>query len=111
MFLLQRLYAWGTICAMYSKRSAGAADRCGTGSPGGENKLSSYVQWVLSKGQRVQGVKAEVNGRHDLCDLVDRMTGAKRTEDEEAHDFFGALYEMSSWNQLPLVPMPTDLLR
>ena len=78
------------------------------GSTGGKPKVSAYVQWVLSKGQRVRGVSPEAQG-----EMVDRMTGAKRTEDEEAHDFFGALYEMSTWKQPPSMggpKRPHDLL-
>lgn len=67
---------------------------------------SEYVKWVLSKSQRVRGVPA------DQGDLVDTLTGRKQTADEDAHDFFGALYEMSTWRQPALaVPRPADMLR
>ena len=122
VFLLQRLYAWGTICAMYNRGYPEAKDGGAREGRGAEKKASpsAYVQWVLSKGQRVRGVLPTPGGQgggggeergQDLDDLVDRMTGAKRTEDEEAQDFFGSLYEMSSWKQLPAVPRPNDLLR
>jgi len=123
VFILQRLYAWGTICAMYGSSgerldSVAVGSKEGDGSSGGKPKTSAYVRWVLSRGQRVQGISSEAHG-----DMVDRMTGAKRTEDQEAHDFFGELYEMSTWRRQPSAgssasaaagtpPMrPSDMLR
>ena len=44
-------------------------------------------------------------------DMADTLTGAKRTTDEEAHDFFGALYEMSTWKERPTAPRPSAMLR
>jgi hypothetical protein len=94
---LQRLYAWGTICALYGAKPAAAELSC----------PSPYVQWVLSKSQRVRGVSAV----EAEADAVDMMTGQKKSPDEEAHDFFGALYQLSTWKEKPVVPKPSDLLR
>ncbi|GAX79741.1 hypothetical protein CEUSTIGMA_g7182.t1 [Chlamydomonas eustigma] len=97
VFIVQRLYAWGTLCALYGAKPAAVES----------TSSSPYVQWVLSKSQRVRGVTAvEVE-----ADRVDMLAGRKKSPDEEAHDFFGALYQLSTWKEKPVAPRPSDLLR
>ncbi len=99
-FIVQRLYAWGALCALYGP----ARDE-----PEGKPKPpSAYVQWVLSKGLRIKGVASA----QEAADLVDTLTGRKLTIDEQSHEFFSQLYRLSSWKSIqPPALRPDGLLR
>lgn len=96
LFVLQRLYAWGAVCALYGNKDpspgSGNGDSPDTLTPGpgpGPRAPSAYVHWVTTKNRR--------SGTSTSREAVDIMTGAAQSADEDTYQFFRDLYESSTW--------------